>query len=602
MTRVGALSPVAFAARWSLLVAGLLAWAAWSDLAPFSVAHWSLLGVAAVVVAVPDARRRAWTYLRRLRRPTPTARARIACAIAVLAAVFFWTVAAHAGRRLGLAWHDEHSYAIQVRQLVEGRFWGPPHPLADFFDSHYIITQPVYASMYFPGTAMLHVLGALLGFPFWLTALVISGAAAGLIYRVVAELIDGVAGLLAALLFSSIVQVQHMAVMLMSQIPVVMLSCLLVWAWLRWRGSGRAGWALLMGVFAGWLVVTRPVDGACIVGGLLLGLLPDLWACRRTVAGNTIIAGFAGVAPFLIVQASINRGITGSVASSPHDFFVARDLPKAQFGFHELTPLDHPQSVVQQNQAFFRAWAAPRIQRHDPSRIWEEWQTYRARFTIAAWTPHALAITLLPLGLLGLNRRRAAVAIALPPFLALYSFYCFYIASYPVAVLLPSVVVLVLGVREVPLLVPRWRRGAAVFAPLGTVAVAVGSWPLVNDRSVSRDTEFSEFRAIDQMIAELPQKPAAVLFRWSEQLSLHVEPVYNTDVAWPDDAEIVRAHDLGPRNSKLVEYYAKRQPQRHLYIYDRAQQTRTHLGTVAEVWSRLEGERATKGRPERRSP
>src|SRR5690606_4884896 len=125
----------------------------------------------------------------------------------------------------------------QIRQLMSGRLWGPGHPLHDFVDSHYLITDRVYASMYFPGTALLHLPGALLGLPFWVTAVCISGITAALLYRVVSELTDDGHGVIAALLYVSIVQVQHMSVMLMSHIPVIMFSCLLVWAWLRWRAS-----------------------------------------------------------------------------------------------------------------------------------------------------------------------------------------------------------------------------------------------------------------------------------------------------------------------------------------------------------------------------
>jgi hypothetical protein len=30
---------------------------------------------------------------------------------------------------------------------------------------------------------------------------------------------------------------------------------------------------------------------------------------------------------------------------------------------------------------------------------------------------------------------------------------------------------------------------------------------------------------------------------------------------WPDDAPIIRAHDLGERNAELFRYYAARKPQ-----------------------------------------
>jgi hypothetical protein len=53
---------------------------------------------------------------------------------------------------------------------------------------------------------------------------------------------------------------------------------------------------------------------------------------------------------------------------------------------------------------------------------------------------------------------------------------------------------------------------------------------------------------------------------------------------WPDDARIIRAHDLGPeRNRELFRYYAQRQPQRTVYRFDRMTATLTRLGNVVDL-------------------
>ena len=64
----------------------------------------------------------------------------------------------------------------------------------------------------------------------------------------------------------------------------------------------------------------------------------------------------------------------------------------------------------------------------------------------------------------------------------------------------------------------------------------------------------------------LPHTPAVVLFRYAPgKDNPHIEPVYNTDVAWPDDAPVIRAHDLGPRrNIEIFRYY----PERAFYSCD----------------------------------
>ena len=92
--------------------------------------------------------------------------------------------------------------------------------------------------------------------------------------------------------------------------------------------------------------------------------------------------------------------------------------------------------------------------------------------------------------------------------------------------------------------------------------------------------------------------PAVVLFRyhpggmlWSVPEFIQ-EPVYNVDVAWPDEAPIIRAHDLGPvRNREIFGYYAKTQPDRVFWSLDaaRGNDALKRLGTAREL--AIEGEK-----------
>ena len=60
------------------------------------------------------------------------------------------------------------------------------------------------------------------------------------------------------------------------------------------------------------------------------------------------------------------------------------------------------------------------------------------------------------------------------------------------------------------------------------------------------------------------------MFRFDPRVgSFHDDPVYNDTVAFPDDAPVIRARDLGPeKNRDIIRYYAQRQPDRVFYIYD----------------------------------
>jgi hypothetical protein len=76
------------------------------------------------------------------------------------------------------------------------------------------------------------------------------------------------------------------------------------------------------------------------------------------------------------------------------------------------------------------------------------------------------------------------------------------------------------------------------------------------------------------------EKPAVVLIRYHPGDDFFREPVYNWDVPWPDDAPVIRAHDLGPaRDGEIFEYYARRQPDRNFYLFDfRAREPMVLLG------------------------
>ena len=79
-----------------------------------------------------------------------------------------------------------------------------------------------------------------------------------------------------------------------------------------------------------------------------------------------------------------------------------------------------------------------------------------------------------------------------------------------------------------------------------------------------------------------------MLFRAAPSQWPHDDPVYNTDVAWSDDAPIIRARDLDGRNEPLYRYYAAEQPDRVVYLYDRAKESAgqdplQRLGTVQEL-------------------
>jgi hypothetical protein len=138
----------------------------------------------------------------------------------------------------------------------------------------------------------------------------------------------------------------------------------------------------------------------------------------------------------------------------------------------------------------------------------------------------------------------------------------------------------------------RWREAAAVATTLAIAGLTLAAFPPI-DRDVLDDGFPAERFAPSMWFSyvELPANitpPAIVLFRFRPGDNVNEEPVYNVDVVNPDEAPIIRAHDLGrERNRELFAYYAARQPDRAVYLYDRASRTVVRLGNVVELAQRF---------------
>ena len=165
-----------------------------------------------------------------------------ALAVAGIASAYLYLTAVRQGFGFYPKIHDEFMYLTQASLLAHGRLWMPRHPLHEFFDSFYVLVDPIYAPLSWPGTALLLVPAHWLHLPYWLVPLLEAGVAAGLLYRVVTEFFDGALGLLAVLLLLGVSDFRWQALTAMSQIPVLLAGLLLVWAWIKWRSApGPAG-------------------------------------------------------------------------------------------------------------------------------------------------------------------------------------------------------------------------------------------------------------------------------------------------------------------------------------------------------------------------
>ena len=562
-------------------------------------ALFAFVAAVAVAVAVPAVFRSASASLDRFGAAVAGRRSTASAVAAGVTFAYLLVTAVGQHRPLHPYVHDEFSYLIQAHQLAHFRGWMPPHPLGLAFDGFQLFDGPVYASAYFPGTAMAYVPGVWLHVPPWVTSLVIAAVVAGLLFRVVAEVIDGPAAAVAVLLLWTDQPYRSLSVMVLAQLPLLAAGLGATVAWLGWRSTGHRRWAVVAGACLGWAAVTRPVDAVCfavpIAVDVLLARRGGVGFGRR---GAALAVAAAAAVPFLALQLSLDRGITGHWLGTPFQLYADRDYPGTGYGFHRFDPAARPASPLPQKQALFDQYV-PVIRDHTPaSAVDNLFRSHgngglsppRLLLTLVplANLPLPTLVPLVPVALAGLTRRRAVVVAVLPLFVVLYAGYAFFFPHYTLAAAAALIVAVLTGAAQVPAVLPRpARRAAAVAVPLVLAGLCVAGLPQFDPGGTDDLFDAPVVADAGRQLAALAHRPAVVLFAYDPARNPNDEPVYNPTVAWPDDADVVRAHDLGPAaDAALFRYYAAHGPPRFAYRYDEATRTLTPLGPVAALAGR----------------
>jgi 4-amino-4-deoxy-L-arabinose transferase-like glycosyltransferase len=539
--------------------------------------YWPIPLLAAAIGFIPPINRSIGDFLDRISHPSPRRRCIASVAVASFASLFFFGLAIIQGRDFYPKFHDEFSYLIQTQMVARGRLWMPALAIPRFFESPYLILTPVYASMYFPGTAILNAPAVWLHLPTWLIPIFCGGACVGLIYRVMAELIDGSAAILAALLALSAPLLDEFSLKVMGQIPVLLMGLLALWAFLRWRTSPRLPWMLLIGALAGWAAITRPVDAVCLMAPIGLAIVLALIRDRRLAPALALLV--AGAVPFLAVQALLNQRVTGSVLTTPFTYYTRQNYPGMEFGsvpFHQDGP---PNTTIRQKLLMYDQFVAQAREQSTP----HGWFDQRIGGTLNADLPQPILLILLPLGILGLGKNhRWVVALALPLFIAIYGLYPLFFRHYAIA-MTPAITLLVVSAYEG---FSRPIRVAVAFMLIAAAGVAMAKSAAILPANLF-PTPNLEY--VNLVLPSEVYPPAVVLFNFPPGVNPDEEPVYNAGVATPDEAPIIFAHDFADapggedNNRAIYQYYAKLDPNRQFWRFDRASNTLTRLGTAAQM-------------------
>ncbi|MDB5173225.1 MAG: putative rane protein [Phycisphaerales bacterium] len=560
----------------SLAAVGVLAWLGLDTGRGIGWARWAMIGVAAAIGCLPPMARLIAAAVARVRHPSPRARQWTALLVGILSAAYFILTAFNQGRDLFPKTHDDCSYLIGMQMLARGRLWMPPLPLPDFFDSFDILVRPVYCSLYFPGTALLYVPTVWLHWPSYLMPAMASGAVVAMLYLIVTELLDGAAGLLAAVILASLSWFRVYSILLTSHVPMLLFGLLLIWAWLRWREGRQLRWALAMGVFAGWAAITRPADA--LVYALPLGIAIGWDLLKHRPRGWPAVPALlvAGAAPFLLLQMVFDLGVTGHPLRAPYGYYLERDQPNTSFGFRQYDASAQPQSTLPEKRESYDHWR-PYLQAHAPGNVPQLWARRWLPMIAEAITQCRLMLLFIPIALAGLgDRRRLILMGTLPLFVLIYSLNPIFLEHYAILIMPAVIFAILLGGRTLAAGLPRWERQVFAAFVLAVLTISGTSFWEVNRHVSTAQTAVSDetfssplLQILHDRLAEDVTQPAVVLFTYHPGGRFFEEPVYNTDVAWPDDAPVIRAHDLGDaRNREIYAYYARTQPERMFYRFD----------------------------------
>jgi hypothetical protein len=542
------------------------------------------LAIAVALTAIPFTRRYIAATFEYLRRPSPIVRRQVATFIAVFSGPILYGMGAAQNRLLLPIWHDENMYRLQTTFLSHGKLAMPGLAMPDFFETPYVFVRGVYAPVYFPGTALLHVPAALLHLPYWLTPLVIAVVSLVLLFLIISELIDNLAGVIAVILMISLLPFRWLALVEMSHGAGMMWGLLAMWSWLAWRKSPGARWAALGGFCAGFYALTRPLDAICILAPIAVVWLMDLRRVDRIVAFKSIFAAGLLIAPLLGFQLLFNRAITGHVLMAPldqynHIYFNARSL-----GLQTYDPAFRPPNDLVQFKNLYDVIDRPAILRfttlHD---AFCKWVRDPLATSLGASVPSLFIIILLPVSLLGLtDRRQVALWVSGWCMIGGMGFFYIFLQHYTASAASSLLFAIVLAASVLQRIWPK-NPVASVFVPVALLALA-GRNIAIDQQDFFEPMPGLITRANYREIPQRVEQPALVLFRFGEQELPWEEPVYNWDVLNPDDAPIIRAHDLGPkRDLQLLRYYKNRKPALHVYLYDRVKHRLEPLGTLDHV-------------------
>jgi len=242
--------------------------------------------------------------------------------------------------------HDEFSYLLAADTFAHGRLANPPHPLWIFFDTFHIIQHPTYASMYPPGQGMALAIGELLGQPWIGVLLSVAAMCMAFTWMLQAWMPPEWALLGGILVWTRIGVFSYWMNSYWGGAVAATGAALVLGAWARIRERETIRDAILLGLGAGILAISRPLEGAIFF--LPVAAFVVWWAfrcqdpSRRASIQKRVLAPAGAVLVCVIAfVAYYNWRLTGNPARFPH-FLEEQMITTAIFLWqHDKPPISY---------------------------------------------------------------------------------------------------------------------------------------------------------------------------------------------------------------------------------------------------------------------
>ncbi len=468
---------------------------------------------------------------------------------AALVAFYAWLWGFHAYRFQPVV-HDEFAYLFQAKTFLAGRllFPSPPEPL--FFDAFHILTDPVYASKYPPGHALLLLPGVSLGVP-WLVPILATALSLALLGILARPHLGAAGSLLLVLLFGFAPAGIQTATTYLSQTSYLLSFLLFVFFLTRWVRSGGRANPLLAGLFLGLAFLVRHWNAVVLAAfaAACLLLFREARASFRRPARTALFLLPLALAAFSVL--AYNRAVTGSAFTTPWELYAERSQPEDRFGFYRGEPIEE-RSVAAGKRIYNERVLYPNRTRYTPDLAIRS--LLILRIPMSAWEalPPVGFLFLVPflLALRGARRQAGLAALSFSFLLhAAYLLYWFPWGPYyheitPLLLALP-----LLGARETMERASRERRPgvflSAILLLSLTLAAAAARLPFQIDFRREKAAVHARF----ERLALRRTPPGSILFlRYGRGHNPDLDLVNNE----PDLARAARiyVHDLGEERNR----------------------------------------------------